>query len=65
MGAALKMTIFLLIVACAMIATTEAAVRIGPCDQVCPRIVPERHECCRAHGRSGYAYCSGGGMYCN
>nr|2E2F_A Chain A, Diapausin [Gastrophysa atrocyanea] len=41
------------------------AVRIGPCDQVCPRIVPERHECCRAHGRSGYAYCSGGGMYCN
>ncbi|CAG9824367.1 unnamed protein product [Phaedon cochleariae] len=60
-----KATVILLIVAFAMvISTTEASVRVGPCDQVCSRINAEKDECCRAHGYSSHAHCSGG-MHCN
>ncbi|KAL0841896.1 hypothetical protein ABMA28_014132 [Loxostege sticticalis] len=60
---ALKTTFVLLLIAFAMVIVTDAA-HVGPCDQVCSRIVPERHECCRSHGYRGYRNCRGGRMDC-
>nr|P0DQJ0.1 RecName: Full=U-Asilidin(1)-Mar3a; Flags: Precursor [Machimus arthriticus] len=63
--AAFKATFFLLLVVCAMvITTTEAGVRVRPCDQVCSRIDREKDECCRAHGYSGHSSCDRGRMTC-
>ncbi|XP_028165901.1 spodomicin-like [Ostrinia furnacalis] len=61
--AAMKTALMLLLVAFALMVVTEAAVRVGPCDQVCSRIDAEKNECCRAHGYRGWSSCSGG-MYC-
>ncbi|XP_028173393.1 spodomicin-like [Ostrinia furnacalis] len=61
--AAMKTALMLLLIAFALMVVTEAAVRVGPCDQVCSRIDAEKDECCRAHGHSGWSSCSGG-MYC-
>ncbi|KAJ8709716.1 hypothetical protein PYW08_009720 [Mythimna loreyi] len=65
--AAIKTTFVLLLIAFAVMLCTIGidATHVGPCDQVCDRIEPERHECCRAHGYGGYSSCSGGQMECD
>ncbi|KAI8431459.1 hypothetical protein MSG28_015977 [Choristoneura fumiferana] len=60
--AALK-TIFVLVLM-AIVLASAVAVHVPPCDQVCARSIPERHECCRAHGHRGYDNCHGGRMNC-
>ncbi|KAL0858728.1 hypothetical protein ABMA27_011205 [Loxostege sticticalis] len=62
--AVLKTTFVLLLIALSMVIVTDA-VRVGQCDQVCNRIVPERNECCRANGYRSYNNCNGGRMDCN
>ncbi|XP_048002825.1 psychimicin-like isoform X2 [Leguminivora glycinivorella] len=61
--AVIKTSLILLVVACALIANTEAInnwVRVPPCDQVCSRSSAEKDSCCQAHGHAFHANCNGG-----
>ncbi|KAI8431468.1 hypothetical protein MSG28_015985 [Choristoneura fumiferana] len=60
--AALKSLLVLVLLA--VVLAAAVAVRVGPCDQVCSRIDPEKDECCRAHGHSGWSSCAYGQMHC-
>ncbi|KAF8387102.1 hypothetical protein PRIPAC_76244 [Pristionchus pacificus] len=59
--------LILLLVLISASAVYAASVRVEACDEVCRRTVPERNQCCRAHGYQGMirGMCTGNSAYCN